>query len=173
MLDPATGQVIASTDGSPMVDLTELEPGTAYTVDVRSRNDHTGAVSATRSVTFTTLEDDVTPEPTGDCEADYSASSWGGNSTGFTASVTVTNTSAAPVNGWSVTFAYPGGQTVDEPGWSAVVSQEGSTVTVAHPAWQSSIAPGQSVTFGFNGAATTAGTHPAPVGFALNGVACG
>jgi chitin-binding protein len=54
-----------------------------------------------------------------------------------------------------------------------VVSQDGSTVTAAHPAWQSSIAPGQSVTFGFNGAATTAGTHPAPVGFALNGVACG
>src|SRR5690606_32253919 len=110
---------------SPMVDLTGLDPGTAYTVDVRSRNDHTGAVSATRSVTFTTLEDDVTPEPTGACEADYSASSWGGNSTGFTASVTVTNTSVAAVDDWVVTFAYPGGQKVDAPGWSATVAQTG------------------------------------------------
>ncbi|MGN6240473.1 MAG: lytic polysaccharide monooxygenase [Cellulosimicrobium cellulans] len=172
VLEPGTGRVIASTDGSPMVDLDGLEPGTAYTVAVRSRNDHTGVVSATRTVTFTTLDDGGTPEPTGACTVDYSAAAWGGASTGYTASVTVTNTSAATVDDWVVTFDYPGGQRVDAPGWSATVAQSGTTVTATHPAWQSSIAPGQSVTFGFNGAATTAGAHPDPTGFTLDGVAC-
>jgi chitin-binding protein len=173
VLDPATGQVIASTDGSPMVDLTGLEPDTAHTVAVRSRNDHTGAVSGTRSVTFTTLDDGGTPEPGGACTVEYSAPGWGGNSSGFTASVTVTNTSAATVDNWVVTFDYPGGQRVDVPGWSATVAQLGTTVTATHPAWKRGIAPGESVTFGYNGATAAAGIHPAPAGFALNGVACG
>jgi len=172
VVDAGTGEVVVSTDGSPMVDLTGLEPGTTYTVEVRSRNDHTGTFSGTRAVTFTTLEDDETPVPVGDCTVDYSASSWGGQSTGFTASVTVTNTSAATVPSWVVTFRYPGGQTVDAPGWSAAVAQEATAVTATHPAWQTGIAPGQSVTFGYNGATATAGSHPAPTGFALNGVAC-
>lgn len=171
VLDP-DGDVIASTSGSPMVDLTGLEPDTEHTVTVRSRNDHTGAVSATRSVTFTTLDDD-TPAPTGACTVDYTPSSWGGSSTGFTASVRVTNTSTTTVPGWVLAFSYPGGQTIQEPGWSATVDQDGTRVTATHPAWQTSIAPGASVTFGYNGATTTAGSHPAPTGFALNGVACG
>lgn len=172
VLDPSTGEVVVSTDGSPMVDLAGLEPGTEYTVAVRSRNDHTGAVSSTRTVTFTTLDDGGTPGPVGDCTADYSVSSWGANTTGYTASVTVTNTSATAVTGWAVTFAYPGGQTVDAPGWGATVAQVGSAVTASHPAWSSAVAPGESVTFGFNGATATAGDHPSPTGFALNGVAC-
>ena len=54
VLDEA-GEVITSTDGIPMVDLTDLEPDTEYTVGARSRNDNTGAVSDSVSVTFSTL----------------------------------------------------------------------------------------------------------------------
>jgi predicted carbohydrate-binding protein with CBM5 and CBM33 domain len=180
VLDPDTGEVIASTDGTPMVDLEGLEPDTEYSVQVRSRNDNTGAVSATTSVvTFSTLADDSdpeptptpTPDPTGECEVEYSAQHWGGNQPGYTASVTVTNTADTPAGSWVVEFEYPGGQQVDVPGWSATLTQSGSTVTATHPAWAGSIAPGQSVTFGFNGATTGSG-HPEPTGFTLNGAAC-
>ncbi|MCA5893520.1 lytic polysaccharide monooxygenase [Isoptericola sp. NEAU-Y5] len=173
VLDPATGAVLASTDGSPMVDLTGLDPGTSYDVAVRSRNDNTGAVStATASTTFTTLTEDDGGGDAGACEVTYSAQSWGDGQRGYTASVTVTNTSDSPVANWSVAFEYPGGQTVDEPGWSATVTQSGTTVTAAAPPWSTTVAAGQSVTFGFNGATASAGQHPAPQDFTLAGAAC-
>jgi predicted carbohydrate-binding protein with CBM5 and CBM33 domain len=182
VLDAATGEVLASTHGSPMVDLTGLDPGTEHSVVVRSRNDNTDTTSAPTAVlTFTTEADDGEPEPTptptptedpvGACTADYTASHWG-NHPGYTGSVTVTNTSAAAVTGWVVTFDYPGGQEVDAPGWNATVAQSGTRVTATHPAWASSIAPGASVTFGFNGTATSATNHPDPTGFTLAGAAC-
>ncbi|WP_402465944.1 lytic polysaccharide monooxygenase [Isoptericola aurantiacus] len=179
VIDPGTGAVIVATDGAPMVDLTGLEPETTYSASVRARNDSTGAVSATTdAVSFTTLAEDgdpdpdPTPDPSGACEVSYAASSWGAQHPGFTASVTVTNTSDAAVTDWTVAFDYPGGQVVDVPGWSASVSQDGTAVTATHPAWSSDVAPGASVTFGFNGAAAVAGEHPAPTGFTLNGSAC-
>ncbi|GAA1969154.1 hypothetical protein GCM10009718_00920 [Isoptericola halotolerans] len=176
VLDSTTGDVVAATDGSPMIDLIDLEPETSYEVAVRSRNDHLGTTSAlTDAVEFTTLATDsepVDPPPAGDCEVDYSAQAWGAGQRGYTASVTITNSSDAPVNGWEVTFEYPGGQTVDVPGWGASLAQDGTAVTAVHPAWSSSIGAGQSVTFGFNGATATAGEHPAPSDFTLNGTAC-
>ncbi|MEL7975146.1 lytic polysaccharide monooxygenase [Isoptericola sp. F-RaC21] len=63
VLDAATGDVLAATDGSPMVDLTGLDPGSTYEVTVRSRNDHTGAVSdPTAPASFTTTTTTTTAD---------------------------------------------------------------------------------------------------------------
>jgi hypothetical protein len=67
-------------------------PNTAYSYRVRAR-DTAGVMSApSATVSFTTSR------PAGGCDVAYSTNDWGG---GFTATVTITNTGAVPVNPWS------------------------------------------------------------------------
>ncbi|XIE82056.1 cellulose-binding domain-containing protein [Streptomyces sp. SBR177] len=89
--------------------------------------------------------------------------------TGFTATVTLKNTGTSTVDGWQVTWAYPGGQRVTS-AWNATVAQNGSTVTARNADWNRSIAPGGTASFGVQGSHT--GANPAPTGFALDGGAC-
>lgn len=89
---------------------------------------------------------------------------------GFVAAVTVTNTAAVPVNGWSLTFDFPGDQRITN-AWSAAVTQVGSTVTATNASYNGTIAPGGQVTFGFLGTWLTNDTSPAG-GFVLNGASC-
>uniref|UniRef100_UPI0035A25764 cellulose binding domain-containing protein n=1 Tax=Microbispora amethystogenes TaxID=1427754 RepID=UPI0035A25764 len=78
--------------------------------------------------------------------------SWGG---GFQSEVTVRAGSSA-VNGWTVKWAWPGGQTISSL-WNGVSSGSGSSVTVRNESYNGSIAAGGSTTFGFtaNGTAAT------------------
>jgi endoglucanase len=90
---------------------------------------------------------------------------------GFTTQVTVANTGAAAVDGWTLRWDLPAGQSVTQ-GWSANITQKGSSVTAgAHP-WNRVIRPGGSVTFGFTGRSASA-ANPAPDRFRLNGTTCG
>ncbi len=100
------------------------------------------------------------------CRVTYTApSQWPG---GFTANVAVTNL-GDPINGWTLTWAFPAGQRVSQ-GWNANVTQSGAQVTAANAGWNAGLPTGGSVSFGFNGSWT--GSNPAPAAFALNGVAC-
>ena len=102
------------------------------------------------------------------CRVDYTvASQWSG---GFVANVTIA-TSGDAVNGWTLTWAYGGGQQVTS-AWSATVTQSGSAVTAKNVGYNGSIPSGGSTSFGFQGASNGT-TNPAPTGFALNGTACG
>ncbi len=112
-----------------------------------------------------------TPTPTATsgaaaCAVRYTANSW---SSGFTATVRVTNTGRTALSGWSLRFALGGGQTVQQ-GWSATWAQSGQTVTATNAAWNGALAPGAAVEIGFNGAHT--GSTAAPTGFTLNGSPC-
>lgn len=108
----------------------------------------------------------TTPPPAGACQVGWTTNSW---NTGFTANVTVKNTSTSPVSGWTLRFSFPSGQTVTQ-AWSSTVTQSGAQVTVTNAPWNGSIAPGASQVFGFNGAHT--GTNAAPTAFTLNGTPC-
>ncbi|GAA0474434.1 hypothetical protein Aca07nite_62750 [Actinoplanes capillaceus] len=100
------------------------------------------------------------------CSVNYAVSSqWAG---GFGAAVTVTNLGDA-INGWTLTWSYSAGQTVTQ-AWNATVTQNGAAVTAKNVGYNGAIATNGSVSFGFNGTWTAA--NPAPVGFAVNGVAC-
>lgn len=99
------------------------------------------------------------------CVVDYHVDQW---NNGFVGRVTVTN-NAAPVDGWTLTWTFPGDQRVIS-GWSADVTQAGKTVTVRNQAFNRGIATGASVQFGFQ--ATYQGSNDAPVDFTLNGVRC-
>ena len=60
------------------------------------------------------------PGPSGPCRVTYRPNAW---NNGFTADVTVTNTGTSTVNGWTLTYALPAGQTVTS-AWNAVVTRE-------------------------------------------------
>ncbi|MDM7854220.1 extracellular catalytic domain type 1 short-chain-length polyhydroxyalkanoate depolymerase [Cellulomonas alba] len=100
------------------------------------------------------------------CTVTYQVNQW---NTGFTANLTIANTSSQTVNGWRLTFTFPSGQTVTQ-AWSSTASQSGGAVTLTNAAWNATIAPGASQAIGFN--ASYSGTNTRPASFALNGTAC-
>src|SRR2546430_4336464 len=104
------------------------------------------------------------------CAVDYSASNWGGGG-GFTANLHVTNL-GDPVNGWTLSFVYPGDQRLTPPGWSATWSQAAGSASVSatNLDWNRSLATGQAFDMGFNG--TFTGTNAAPTSFSLNNTVC-
>lgn len=108
----------------------------------------------------------TTPPPSAGCQVSYGVNQW---NTGFTANVTVKNTSSSALNGWTLTFSFPSGQSVTQ-AWSSVTTQSGSAVTVKNAPWNGSIPAGGSTQFGFNGSHN--GTNTAPSSFSLNGTAC-
>jgi aryl-phospho-beta-D-glucosidase BglC (GH1 family) len=101
------------------------------------------------------------------CSVAYTVQSqWTG---GFTAAVTLTNL-GSPINGWTLSFAFPtAGQSVTQ-GWSATWAQSGTQVTATNLNWNASLATNGTASIGFNGA--WSGTNPVPTSFALNGVVC-
>ena len=102
------------------------------------------------------------------CSVSYTKAWEGGN--GFGANIAITNTGDAITNGWTLTFAFPNGQTVQN-GWPVTFTQAGANVTVASNAdWNRTIATNATFTAGFNG--TFSGTNGIPTSFSLNGTAC-
>lgn len=106
------------------------------------------------------------PPPTGSCRVTYTPNSWGN---GFTADVTVANTSSTAVNGWTLGWSFPGNQQITSY-WNAVVTQSGNIVTVRNLDYNASIPPNGSQSFGFQG--TYSGSNGPPARFTLNGTAC-
>lgn len=89
-------------------------------------------------------------------------STWRG---GYQGEVTVSNTSTAPVSGWTVTVAPSGGARVTQVWNGSLTTAADGTATVASTAWNGTLAPGASTTFGFIATTSdTAGTPSATVG---------
>jgi cellulase/cellobiase CelA1 len=79
------------------------------------------------------------------CQVAYSANSW---STGFTASITITNEGSA-LTSWTLAYTYGGNQQLTQ-GWSGNWSQSGETVTVTNASWNGALATGASTQIGAN-----------------------
>ncbi|WP_424536073.1 glycoside hydrolase family 9 protein [Sphaerisporangium viridialbum] len=117
---------------------------------------------------FVAGQGDGTVKAPGKCHVTYTThGEW---PAGFTTQVTVKNTGTATIDGWTLKWAFLGGQKTDG-FWSADLAQSGATVTARNLDWNAKIKPGQSVTFGFNGKSAP-GANPAPELFTLNGAAC-
>ncbi|MFJ4833075.1 glycoside hydrolase family 48 protein [Streptomyces sp. NPDC088747] len=126
------------------------------------------AVVAALALPLTTLATGATPAHAAavQCSVDYRANDWG---SGFTADLTLTNRSTDPINGWNLTYAYTGNQTLTN-GWNGTWSQSGRTVTATNATWNGMIAAGAAVTTGAQ--FTYSGTNTAPTSFAVNGTTC-
>ncbi|MFF9277026.1 cellulose binding domain-containing protein [Streptomyces griseosporeus] len=107
------------------------------------------------------------PQPgNGTCRVTGTVSAW---NTGLTANLTVTNTGTTPVDGWSLGFTLPDGQTITS-GWNAEYSPVSGRVTARNVSHNATIAPGASIDIGFQ--ATHTGNTAPPGAYTLNGAAC-
>ncbi|WP_244302553.1 PHB depolymerase family esterase [Microbispora triticiradicis] len=102
----------------------------------------------------------------GACRVSATVNSW---ANGLTEDITVTNTGSSAVNGWSLAFTLPGGQTITN-GWNATYSPTSGQVTATNVSYNGSIPPGGSVQIGFQ--ATHTGNAGKPTSFTLNGATC-
>jgi lysophospholipase L1-like esterase len=101
----------------------------------------------------------------GDCAVAYrKTGDWG---TGAQFDVTITNTSAVPLNGWTLTWTLPGSQRITQ-SWNATVSQSGTVATAVNASWNATIPVAGSATFGL----VTDSALGGAAGFALNGSPC-
>ncbi|WRZ89560.1 cellulose binding domain-containing protein [Streptomyces sp. NBC_01007] len=126
------------------------------------------AVVAALALPLATLATGTTPAhaATVQCSVDYKTNDWG---SGFTADLTITNRGTDAINGWTLTYAYTGNQTLTN-GWNGTWSQSGKTVTAKNAAWNGTIAAGAAVTAGAQ--FTYSGTNTAPASYAVNGTTC-
>jgi poly(hydroxyalkanoate) depolymerase family esterase len=108
----------------------------------------------------------ITTGPAGGCRVTDAVNAW---NTGLTENITVTNTGSSTIDGWSLVFTLPGGQTITN-GWNANYSPSSGQVTARNASYNAGIPPGGTVTIGFQ--ATHTGNTAAPSGFALNGSSC-
>jgi lysophospholipase L1-like esterase len=124
-----------------------------------------GGPSSTPPTTRPTTTPPTIPPATG-CRVVDAVSAW---NTGLTENITVTNTSTSAVNGWSLTFTLPAGQSITS-GWNATYSTGTAQVTARNLSYNGALAPGASTTIGFQ--ATHTGNSAAPTAFSFNGAAC-
>jgi serine/threonine-protein kinase len=103
------------------------------------------------------------PVAPGQCRVNWVVNDWGG---GFGVQLIVSG--GRPLNGWTLTFVFPGNQHVDQ-GWNGQFSQQGDTVTIRNASYNADVATGQ-LNLGFNGSYTTANQRPTT--FTLNGTPC-
>ena len=112
-----------------------------------------------------------TPTPTtvvgGGCQITYAISNQWSN--GFTADVTIKNTAASAVNGWTLTWSFANGQAITN-AWNAIATQTAANVSAKDAGHNATIGAGASTTFGFQ--ATHTGVNAKPTVFKLNGVTC-
>ena len=126
----------------------------------------TGSTPPTTPPTTPPSTPPSSPPSTSACRVTATVNAW---NTGLTENLTITNTGAAAVNGWSLLFTLPGGQTITS-GWNASYSPASGQVTARNMPYNGAIPGGGSVTIGFQ--ATHTGNTGKPSGFTLNGNAC-
>jgi hypothetical protein len=153
-----------------------LFPGSGVTPTPTATRTATPTPTATPARTPTpTPASTPTPTPTStptggsSCKVIYTITNqWPG---GFGANISITNTGSTAINGWSLQFSFPNGQTITQL-WNGNYTQSGSNVTITNLSYNGSIPAGATLSSppGFNG--SWSGSNQAPTSFKLNGVTC-
>ena len=153
-----------------------LQPGVGITPTPTPTNTPTPTLTPTNTPTPTpTPTNTPTPTPTptqgagASCQVTYTITNqWPG---GFGVNLTITNTGTTTINGWSLQFAFPNGQTITQL-WNGNYTQSGANVTITNLSYNGSIAPGATLSSepGFNGSWSS--SNSAPTSFTLNGSPC-
>jgi serine/threonine protein kinase len=106
------------------------------------------------------------------CHIDYMITSQNNNGT-FSANITIVNTSATNINGWTLAFLFPaaGQQITTIVSAGATFSQNNQQVIMMNVSFDGSIPAGQSLIVSIAGTWTNA--NPVPTSFTLNNTLCG
>jgi hypothetical protein len=128
----------------------------------------TDGTGANGKVSFTwTISSSGGGTGSGACHVTYTPNQWQG---GFTANITINNTGSSAINGWTLTFTFPGDQQITN-AWNGVASQSGEKVTITNESYNATIAAGGgSTSLGFQGTWTSNDTSP--TSFSINGATC-
>jgi cellulose binding protein with CBM2 domain/fibronectin type III domain protein len=138
-----------------------LQPGHRYTVNVLARDKAGNQSWSSAPLTFTTGA-----PTTSTCTVKFAdVNDWGN---GYVGQVDITNTGAAPLNGWTLNYTWPTAWQTVSSGWSATWTQTGTDVRVTSDATLA--ANGGTATAGFVGNYT--GPNILPTAFTLNGTVC-
>jgi O-glycosyl hydrolase len=100
------------------------------------------------------------------CHVTYTPNQWAG---GFTANLTVADTGTTAINGWTLTFAFPGDQKITS-AWNGTATQSGANVSITSVSYNANIPVGGSTQLGFQGTWTS--NDSSPTSFAVNGGSC-
>jgi endoglucanase len=121
------------------------------------------------SSTITVAVGSATTTGGGSCHIGYTITNqW---NTGFQVAITINNTSTTPISGWTLTWAFPNGQTVTQL-WNGIETQSGANVTVTNEPYNANIPAGGSYSaMGFTGT-WNGSTNSVPTSFSVNGTAC-
>jgi cellulase/cellobiase CelA1 len=86
--------------------------------------------------------------------------------------MTITDTGPSPINGWTLTFAFPSTGETFSSGWNANWTSAGQNVHATSLTWNADLAAngGNSASIGFVGNNT--GAYPSPAAISLNGTVC-
>jgi hypothetical protein len=146
------GTRVATATGTSFTD-TGLTPSTQFSYTVRAR-DAAGNLSAPSGAVTATTASSGGGTGTG-CSATFHIDNqWNG---GFIATITVTNSGAAPIAGWRVSWTWPANQSVVSM-WNATSTVSGQNQAGTNMPYNATVAPGQSTSFGFQ--ATGAAASP-------------
>ncbi|MFC4110252.1 glucuronoarabinoxylan endo-1,4-beta-xylanase XynC [Micromonospora zhanjiangensis] len=139
-----------------------------FVVGVNGTTPPTPSTSPTVGPSPTPTPIPTTPPPTGGTGArvSYTTSTW---DTGLTANISITNTGSSTINGWTLTFTLPSGQSITS-SWNATFSPSSGQVSARNVSYNGTLAPGATVDIGFQ--ATHTGNTAKPTAFTLNGVPC-
>jgi chitodextrinase len=139
------GTQVGTPSGTSFTD-TGLSASTQYSYTVRARDAAGNLSAATGPVSATTAGGGGGGTPS--CSATLRVDNqW---STGFTATVTVTNTGTVPIQSWRVSWTWPGSQQITSL-WNGNLTQSGSSESVTNMSYNGGLAPGGSTSFGFQG----------------------
>ncbi len=157
-----------------MADVDILFPSSSGTPTPTPTGTTTPTATPTSTPTPTpTPTNTPTPTPTpisgASCKVTYTITNqWPG---GFGVNLTITNTGTTAINGWSLKFSFPNGQTITQL-WNGSYTQSGANVTITNLSYNATIAPGATLNSppGFNG--SWSGSNSPPTSFTLNGTPC-
>jgi glucuronoarabinoxylan endo-1,4-beta-xylanase len=107
-----------------------------------------------------------TPTPGPGPRVVYTMSSW---DNGFTANISITNTGTTTIDGWTLVFTLPSGQSITS-GWNATYSPSSGQVSARNVTYNGTLPPGATVDIGFQ--ANHTGNTTEPTAFTLNGIPC-
>jgi len=160
---PATANQIASGLTTTSFSDTGRAPSTTYFYVVQVVDAAGAAITRAQA---TTLAATGGGPGTGTCHVGYTiTNAW---STGFQVALSIQNTGTLAINGWTLTWTFPSGQTIASL-WNGTATQSGTTVTVRDAGYNANIAAGGSYNdAGFVGN----GAGGVPTSFSINGVVC-
>src|ERR1051326_3895385 len=98
------------------------------------------------SLTFTWV---INPVSTGlACHVTYTLNSaWMSSPNGFVSQVTIQNTGTTTINGWSLTFTWPGDEVITS-NFNGGFSQTGANATLTNASYNGTLAPNASTSVG-------------------------